>query len=471
MYEQIEKPKENTASADSRKSRAVANSFSQKKNGGKLANQFLDNRPEAVTQRQLLKNISSDVYEKQLTPVPLLQHQSALQKKDLTQKNGGHLLGAATDTNFALAPGMQVAPDRGNLYAKTLAPAVTPANKIAAIGEIATEMGRIGAFESKKNYHYRKSWGQVGGPLKMNMLRRIEAKVNNKIPEADRNIDDFYYASGPSFIFGTDQDKADLDREGQKLATRKNNLERGVGPEADYLNIEEIDSADMNAYRGNNTLRFLDPFVVDISVPYGAGAPYYTLTMRVQYSVNAHGYVIKVTDTGAGIDSTINDGDAANPTGTGIPSTFNFKHDTTDNRDLGTLVAGVNPANTRKQNEIGIDAHAKVAAEGSRWLCVKALGGTLHNNSKFYIAHVLTAADVFAGTPGQLGDNMTYYVDFKTLWGLWDSDFSADYNITNAVTRSKLVEKYKKASYRENLIYRVATAGFAAGAGGYDLNQ
>jgi len=53
MYEQVEKPREN-------KNRAVANSISQKQNGGKSTCQFVDNRPEAIAQRkpQEMENLS-----------------------------------------------------------------------------------------------------------------------------------------------------------------------------------------------------------------------------------------------------------------------------------------------------------------------------------------------------------------------------------------------------------------------------
>jgi len=46
MYAQVETPKEN-------KSRAVANSISQKKSIGNQGFRFVDNRTEAVTQRKL----------------------------------------------------------------------------------------------------------------------------------------------------------------------------------------------------------------------------------------------------------------------------------------------------------------------------------------------------------------------------------------------------------------------------------
>lgn len=58
MYAQVEKPKENN-------SRANANAVAQKKNDGKQGFGFVDNRPEAITQRKLQSVISG------LTPIQL----------------------------------------------------------------------------------------------------------------------------------------------------------------------------------------------------------------------------------------------------------------------------------------------------------------------------------------------------------------------------------------------------------------
>lgn len=52
MYAQVEKPKE-------KKSRAIANSFAQKKSRGKQGYRFVDNRPEVITQRTTQEMINS----------------------------------------------------------------------------------------------------------------------------------------------------------------------------------------------------------------------------------------------------------------------------------------------------------------------------------------------------------------------------------------------------------------------------
>lgn len=68
MYEQVEKPKEN-------KSRAVANSVAQKKNGVKQGFGFVDNRPEHIVARSLqMKNINE---QSQLTKDGILQRKKA----------------------------------------------------------------------------------------------------------------------------------------------------------------------------------------------------------------------------------------------------------------------------------------------------------------------------------------------------------------------------------------------------------
>lgn len=61
MYTQVENPKENTASANRRKSSAVANSVTQKKTIGAQRFEFVDNRAEAVFQRQLQENLNEAI--------------------------------------------------------------------------------------------------------------------------------------------------------------------------------------------------------------------------------------------------------------------------------------------------------------------------------------------------------------------------------------------------------------------------
>ncbi len=57
MYEQVKIPKESTSPANRRESRAVANSIAQKKSNVKQGFDFVDNRPEAVAQRQIMNTI------------------------------------------------------------------------------------------------------------------------------------------------------------------------------------------------------------------------------------------------------------------------------------------------------------------------------------------------------------------------------------------------------------------------------
>lgn len=63
MYEQVEKSKENTASADWRKSRSVANSVAQKKSNIKQGFGFVDNRPKTIVQRKL-QEMATDYSER-----------------------------------------------------------------------------------------------------------------------------------------------------------------------------------------------------------------------------------------------------------------------------------------------------------------------------------------------------------------------------------------------------------------------
>ena len=60
MYEYVEKSKENTASADRRKSRAVANSVAQKKNSEKQGFGFVDNRDLRLSFNRKLQEMTNN---------------------------------------------------------------------------------------------------------------------------------------------------------------------------------------------------------------------------------------------------------------------------------------------------------------------------------------------------------------------------------------------------------------------------
>jgi hypothetical protein len=83
MYEQVEKPKVN-------KSRAVANSVTQKKNSVKQGFSFVDNRPEAVVQRKLQEMANNNPRANESpelnkatyhTPIPIIQNVAYSKKK------------------------------------------------------------------------------------------------------------------------------------------------------------------------------------------------------------------------------------------------------------------------------------------------------------------------------------------------------------------------------------------------------
>ncbi len=74
MYAQVERTKENTASADRRKTRAIANSVAQKKSNAKQGFWFVDNRPESIAQRKMqsqISNSSSQTSRKKKNNLPL----------------------------------------------------------------------------------------------------------------------------------------------------------------------------------------------------------------------------------------------------------------------------------------------------------------------------------------------------------------------------------------------------------------
>lgn len=86
MYVQVEKPKENTASADRRKSRAIANSVAQKKSNAKQGFGFVDNRSEAVAQRKLQEMANNSPQVKQSAQLQANDNLSAQQKQPIQKK-------------------------------------------------------------------------------------------------------------------------------------------------------------------------------------------------------------------------------------------------------------------------------------------------------------------------------------------------------------------------------------------------
>lgn len=79
-----------------------------------------------------------------------------------------------------------------------------------------------------------------------------------------------------------------------------------------------------------------------------------------------------------------------------------------------------------------LDAVTKIGGEGARWQCVREQAGnkTLTNETRFYtINH-------HNGNQGYVG------ITFKTLWGMWASEFDSKFNITNATVIQKLLELY-----------------------------
>lgn len=65
MYAQVEKPKENTSSADRRESRTIANELAQKKSNFKQGLGFVDNRQEAIVQKRLQEVANHNLQVKQ----------------------------------------------------------------------------------------------------------------------------------------------------------------------------------------------------------------------------------------------------------------------------------------------------------------------------------------------------------------------------------------------------------------------
>lgn len=222
-----------------------------------------------------------------------------------------------------------------------------------------------------------------------------------------------------------------------------------VGPNANAVKIAKAGYINANKATLNTSanldhlrdyaklLEFCDPVEVHVRAAYGAAAP---LVARVDFSEGQKGYITNIMDSG-GVDASI--ADRPNYAGEfprddpgkqqlitdgavevdNIDSYSNVHHVGID-EDAGTQIARVGTRDTRLNLEAGLDAMTKVIAEGGRFRCVEALGMALKNSSLFYAP--------------KLPQFRT--VDFKTLWGMWQTSFKGVYGVDDATILGHIVK-------------------------------
>ncbi len=108
----------------------------------------------------------------------------------------------------------------------------------------------------------------------------------------------------------------------------------------------------------------------------------------------------------------------------------------------------------RKERSKRLDAIAKIAGEGPRWVCVRtlAMAGNLHNDSKIYTTDPATG--------------IRHFITFATLWASWDSAFSARFNIPDLSVRNSLLNP---ATVWNGAGKQQIAAGVATNWNGHDI--
>ncbi len=163
----------------------------------------------------------------------------------------------------------------------------------------------------------------------------------------------------------------------------------------------------------------IDPFVLEVAVPFTKDGAQHTLTCEYQHARQFSGYVSKVTDTSnAAVPA---EGGQMVAAARGAPmaaGTYGVDH-----HDAGSAnVADTAGAGGGAEN---LDAYTKIAGEGSRWLCVRNHASKLQNDSWFFTSHATDPTKVWA-------------VNFVSLYRQWDATFNKAFNIPDATVAAKL---------------------------------
>jgi len=184
----------------------------------------------------------------------------------------------------------------------------------------------------------------------------------------------------------------------------------------------------VTSYRNDSALPLVDPFVVTIATTYKKGNDTKTLELDAQFASQLSGYVIRVTDTGLGVDDTLADrnqyadtiGDErARPAKT----SYSQYHHKTGQTALKDLLAPVEKTANPAVREKGVDAITKAVAEGGRFEAVKLMGADLADETIFYAEK----------------DKKIRGISFNDLWLCWRRTFGKTYSISVSALKDRVV--------------------------------
>lgn len=386
------------------------------------------------------------------TPTPSATYQrqantqAVMQLKSLDQagKAGGLVAGAKVDLNST-----QDGPSKGMRYSKAAADA---ADKPSALKEAAKVAGDQGQQVQALTY-----------VSKQNTADEVKTVVNAKKAAVAKALNDDLHGKDVALISKqelltavtsaqVDQALADkgvpnaiLDLDYAQIyeatytaphhlarvQVGKNGAKTRAGYEA-HITAKTFPQVRGNALEGQANLKFLDPFSLRVNANYGNANG--KLALDYQFAHDWPGYIVNIkheNGVGGAIDSSMAiRGHLDAGAGNGIPNTFSNVHDTANGATLATLL-DTDANATQASNEVGIDAHARIAGEGARWVAVREHAASIKNSTRFYAVKDGQAALA-------MDDRVVRYIDFHSLWLSWETKFDKKYNISNATFSSEL---------------------------------
>jgi len=174
----------------------------------------------------------------------------------------------------------------------------------------------------------------------------------------------------------------------------------------------------------NNRLKEfkLDAFQVSVQATDTVNANK-VMKLTYNYKKDACGYIVKIDDNG-------NTAHMEGYPGGGTEYDSGHEHGAIDDQKILDHTNAVQDILIIKKRKY--DAYTKLAGEGARFMCVRDNITSLTNNTKF--------------SARNSHDTLFYSINFKNLWGKWDSWFNKKFNIEdrevgNIIINKKLGEK------------------------------
>ena len=189
-----------------------------------------------------------------------------------------------------------------------------------------------------------------------------------------------------------------------------------------------LTKAGRNAATNNAQIGLIDPFVVKLTIPLTGAAANWEI--ETDFSTSAKSYI---TDIRIGHNN-VKGHLAATPAAFALVAannpplhgfSFSPDHDTQSKLTVGQQIGSIQQGATNARNHIGLDAVAKLAAEGARFEPVRQLGTSLKISSVFFTINTNT--------------NVVKALDFRLLYQNWGRWFGRAYGITAAQVKAQVL--------------------------------